>query len=164
MLYDSNDGNDRVLIFSTRRNLSLLAQSRNWYADGTFKTTPMLFQQLYTIHGILNNNVLPAVFALLPSKSENTYNKVFEQLMLLEPNLHPSSIMTDFESAAINGFRNFFPAADQRGCFFHFNQAIYRNIQVYNFIKNSRFLTLSVAALCRLTDFNNDMKQMLNSL
>lgn len=50
-LAEFGQGNNRCLIFSTRTNLQLLSQSRHWYADGTFKTAPMLFEQLYTIHG-----------------------------------------------------------------------------------------------------------------
>lgn len=38
LLYDSGAGtDDRVLVFSTRRNLELLSRSRVWFLDGTFK-------------------------------------------------------------------------------------------------------------------------------
>lgn len=50
-LAEFGQGNNRGLIFSTRANLQMLSRSRHWYADGTFKTAPMLFEQLYTIHG-----------------------------------------------------------------------------------------------------------------
>lgn len=53
LLFDSGPEVDRVLIFSTRNNLRMLRQSRHWYADGTFKTVPNLFGQMYTIHGIV---------------------------------------------------------------------------------------------------------------
>lgn len=52
LLYDSGPGNNRIIIFATEQNLRMLAQSRHWFADGTFKTAPPLFEQLYTIHGI----------------------------------------------------------------------------------------------------------------
>lgn len=58
LLYDSGVGDvNRMLIFSTSRNIGLLASSNHWYADGTFKTVPLIFEQLYTIHGIKNNCV-----------------------------------------------------------------------------------------------------------
>lgn len=129
LLYDNGKINDRILIFSIRRNLRLLAASQHWYMDGTFKTAPALFEQLYTIHGIRFNNVIPAVFALLPNKSELTYSHLFDQLKILEPTVAPQSIMTDFELSAINAIGNHFPNANRRGCFFHFNQSIYRHIQ-----------------------------------
>lgn len=44
LLFDSGAEENRILIFPTRRNLLFLAQSENCYADGTFKTMPLLFQ------------------------------------------------------------------------------------------------------------------------
>ena len=52
LLHDSGPGDKRMLIFSTTRNLELLEQCPHWYADGTFKTSPPLFTQVYTIHAI----------------------------------------------------------------------------------------------------------------
>ena len=40
LLHDSRDARDidgRVIVFGTRRNLELLATSKVWYLDGTFK-------------------------------------------------------------------------------------------------------------------------------
>lgn len=84
---------------------------------------------MYTVHGIQNNSVIPAVFALLPNKTEETYSRLFAQLKILEPQLAPTSIMTDFEQAAINAMRVQFPGVQHRGCFFHFCQCIWRKIQ-----------------------------------
>jgi hypothetical protein len=69
LLYDSGEGDKRTLIFSTHRNLQLLARSQHWYADGTFKTVPPLFAQLYTIHGLIQSNIVPAVFVLMSEKN-----------------------------------------------------------------------------------------------
>jgi hypothetical protein len=132
LLFDSGPSEDRLLIFSTRRNLQLLAQCEHWYADGTFKTAPPLFSQLYTIHGVKYNNVLPSVFVLMPSKTERAYERVFTALTSLEPSLWPASIMTDFELASINAFQHSFPTAIHRGCFFHLGQCIWRKIQAHH--------------------------------
>jgi hypothetical protein len=131
LLFDSGENAERILIFGTRRNLAMLALSQHWYADGTFKTVPLIFEQLYTIHGIRSNTVIPAVFALLPNKTQDTYERLFAQLKQLEPALAPQSVMTDFERAAINAMHAEFPETQHRGCFFHFNQCIYRKIQEY---------------------------------
>jgi hypothetical protein len=37
--------------------------------------------------------------------------------------------MSDFEIASRNAFHVAFPQAKQKGCFFHFTQSLYRNIQ-----------------------------------
>ncbi len=65
----------------------------------------------------------------MPNRRENTYERVFEAIKNLEPSLNPDSIMTDFEKAAINAFTSSFPSSNQRGCFFHFTQCIWRKIQ-----------------------------------
>jgi hypothetical protein len=46
----------------------------------TFKTAPELFYQIYTIHALVDNNILPCVYALLPNKTEQTYYEMFQQL------------------------------------------------------------------------------------
>jgi len=75
------------------------------------------------------NNSIPAVYALLPNKQEETYRRFFAQLKILQPRLQPETIMTDFERAAINGFMAEFPQARQRGCFFHLGQCFWRKVQ-----------------------------------
>ncbi|RWS08330.1 hypothetical protein B4U80_10400, partial [Leptotrombidium deliense] len=66
LFYDSGPGQDRIIVFATTKSVDLLSRSDHWYADGTFKTSPLLFQQIYTIHGIQNLEVIPALYALLP--------------------------------------------------------------------------------------------------
>lgn len=127
--FDSGPQDNRMLIFSTKRNLQLLARSEHWYADGTFKTVPLLFYQLYTIHGFKDKTSLPLVYALLPNKSEETYVCLLQQLKVLEPAMSPQSITIDFEMAMMKACRRVFPDALQRGCFFHFSQCIFRSIQ-----------------------------------
>ena len=127
MLFDSQD-TERIIIFSTSNNLKLLKEGDNWYADGTFKTVPKLFNQLYTIHGLKENTVIPLVYILMESRTQNIYEKVFETLKNFGP-FNPKTILTDFEFAALNAFKKSFPNANQRGCFFHFSQCIWRKIQ-----------------------------------
>ncbi|KAF7693711.1 hypothetical protein CDIK_2156 [Cucumispora dikerogammari] len=79
LLHDSTNGDDRVLIFSTEKNLEFLARSPDWYANSTFKTVPRLFYQLYTIHGVSQNRAIPAVFALLAGKTSRIYLQLFNQ-------------------------------------------------------------------------------------
>lgn len=129
LLFDSGNISTRMLIFGTKRNLLLLSQNREWYSDGTFKTCPKLFAQLYTIHIIRNNKSIPLVYALLPNKNQSTYTELFTKLKELEPTLNPISIMTDLEKAAINAFKLIFPEICIRLCYFHFKQCLYRKLQ-----------------------------------
>ncbi|RNA07460.1 hypothetical protein BpHYR1_050795 [Brachionus plicatilis] len=62
----------RKLIFTTEDNLRLLEKYRDWFCDGTFDISPVLFTQLSTIHIILNNKDLLLVYAMLPNKEQTT--------------------------------------------------------------------------------------------
>src|SRR5205823_8963479 len=104
---------------------------------GTFKTVPVLFQQMYTIHapvgGESNARVLPMVYALMTGKSEECYTLLFQELISLSEEadliLNPSLVLTDFEQAAINAAQNEFPDSVHKGCFFHLCQNVWRKIQ-----------------------------------
>lgn len=53
LLYDSDDDSDyegqgRILVFSSRRNLELLARSEVWFMDGTFKVTTLQLLSIFT--------------------------------------------------------------------------------------------------------------------
>lgn len=43
---------DRVLMFSSSRQLQILFDSQIIFCDGTFACSPPQFQQIYTIHGV----------------------------------------------------------------------------------------------------------------
>ncbi len=130
LLHDSGNTLDRILIFSTNRNLDLMSQCSHWFADGTFKASHPLFSQVYTIHAVKHSNVIPTVVVLMPNKSEGTYTRVLNALKNLNANLNPTwNLKPDFEQAAIKAFRKAFPGSTQRGCFFHLSQCIYRQIQ-----------------------------------
>ena len=129
MMYDSGPGDgNRIIVFATEENIELLAHSPTWFMDGTFKTAPELFFQLYTIHSCSNDRVIPCVYALLPNKQQTTYARFFD-VLLDDDHLQPQTVMVDFEIAVLNAVRGSFPNSALKGCFFHFCQAIYRKVQ-----------------------------------
>ena len=85
---------------------------------------------MYTIHTPIgaedNSKILLLVYALMIRKSEEQYRWLFEYLIeFAEENnvqLKPSSIITNFELAAINISHCKFPNANNKGCFFHLSQ------------------------------------------
>lgn len=126
LLYDNYDSKNRILIFSTTKNLELMVKCHHWLADGTFSTVPARFTQLYTIHCVLHSNIVPTVYALLQNKNENTYTLMFKTLKYLEPRLLPNMITFDFERTAIRAAKSCFPEILIRGCHFHMSQSIWR--------------------------------------
>ena len=91
---------------------------------------------MYTIHAPIggeNSRILPLVYSLITSKSEEIYKNLFEELIEFAAEndiiLQPSTILTDFELASINASRQIFPNVENKGCFFHLGQSGWRKIQ-----------------------------------
>jgi hypothetical protein len=94
VLKDSGaDDPERIIMFSTARNLSCLVepetvneggpnsrQIREWFIDGTFNIAPALFTQMFTFQKVKNGYNLPLVYALLTDKKSNTYRRMFDYL------------------------------------------------------------------------------------
>ena len=60
LLYDCGAADaERFLIFGTQTNLQMLQSSMCWLADGTLKTAPALFAQVYVVHGLGSLLVTP---------------------------------------------------------------------------------------------------------
>ena len=84
LLHDSLNEVDgsRIIIFSTQKNLDLLARCKKLMSDGTFSTAPTRhFNQLYTIHGETIETSLdkkpvvhPLVYALLNMIATRFFN------------------------------------------------------------------------------------------
>ncbi|KII62285.1 hypothetical protein RF11_07566 [Thelohanellus kitauei] len=55
----------RIIIFCTDRGKQLMSRSNRVFFDGTFKTVPEIFYQLFTIHCDISGNVLPCAFVLM---------------------------------------------------------------------------------------------------
>jgi hypothetical protein len=132
ILYDSGIGDaNRIIIFGTQANLDMLKTSNHWYGDGTFKTCPSLFDQIYTIHAHLpvSHTITPLLYVLMPNKEQSTYVRALTEIKNLLGDFTPETIMMDFEKAAQNAFSQVFEGIIIRGCFFHFSQCLWRKIQ-----------------------------------
>lgn len=133
--YDSgmNDP-DRILLFASDQALTYLARSRIILCDGTFKTVPDIFYQLYTMHGEVLQYVYPFVYCLCSRKTKETYKIIISRVKLLctqlpQPmQLNPQYVMTDMEAAVIEALKEELPDAILKVCLFHFNQAIWRRV------------------------------------
>ena len=104
-----------------------MARSRMWYLDGTFKSRPLLFAQLYCVHYDYQDHVIPGVFVLMSDKTQRSYTDVFMHIRNEMPERHrtgPGSFSTDFEIAAANGFKEIFSSSNEAFCFFHFAQSM----------------------------------------
>jgi hypothetical protein len=72
------------------------------------------FYQMFTLHALLVNTVIPVVYRLLIGKSAADYNQFFEKI-LDQDTFEPMSIMTDFEQTTIKSVKEMFPNVLQKG-------------------------------------------------
>lgn len=128
-LHDNFEINNRIIIFCSDQGLNLLTSQKEWFCDGTFKTVPSHFQQLYTIHVKIHESVLPVAYILTSSKTFICYSQIIAILRIYNYHLNPERIVMDFEIAALNAFSANFPNATINGCYFHLSQCMWRKIQ-----------------------------------
>ncbi|CAF3046448.1 unnamed protein product, partial [Rotaria sp. Silwood2] len=124
--FNSGPIDQRILIFSTKRQLKILENANYIYLVGTFSVVPELYFQLYIIHATYLSHILPVVYILLPGKKQRLYKEMFQQIKNLISNFDPSNIMIDYERATINEIKKQFPSSKLSGCFFHLCQNVYR--------------------------------------
>ncbi|CAG7729210.1 unnamed protein product, partial [Allacma fusca] len=110
LLVDEGRDSSRMIMLGTKENLVHLYSSNQIFADGTFKSCPLLFSQFFTIHGVVHGKVFPLVYVLLKNKEERTYLRMLE---VLKSNVSqdPATVTTDFEQALINAFTQKFPTS-----------------------------------------------------
>jgi hypothetical protein len=129
ILYDA-PGEDRLIVFSTIQNIQNLSLSSVWMCDGTFKSCPKGFEQIYTVHAVCDGWVHPFVYALLPNRKMATYAKLLNVITstVRGVNVTPEVIICDFEQAFIKAVAEVLPTTDVQGCLYHLSQSIGRNL------------------------------------
>lgn len=151
---DHTYDNNRILIYTTEKNLKILKRCPILQSDGTFDTVPLIFQQLYTVHGRYENNLIPLVYVLTTEKSKQAYSHVLEFLKSAKRGLNPSVMIIDFELAYIRAFEDSFPDCSIHGCYFHHTQCIWRCIQgngLQHKYQNDEEFALEVRKLTAIT-------------
>ena len=153
-------GDERILIFASPEQLQILQTSIDFLVDGTFKVVPEVFYQLYIVHAVYRQHVVPVIYALLKRKNDDTYQRMVEEIIKVAPDWSPTTVMMDFEQASINAFQRLFPSVTLSGCYFHLRQSIHRKIQVGN---NFKVIIKIMTYLCRALAFKRNTKAMRRS-
>ena len=77
LIFDSGVGDqERIFIFASEIGLQSLAESKHWYADGTFRTCPEIIFQLHTVHVQKLDSIFPCFLFI----TEQNGNKVYENI------------------------------------------------------------------------------------
>lgn len=105
---------------------ALANPGRSLVIDATFRVVPRQFQQLLVVFLETNGTVLPAFFVLMERKTRCLYEAVFAEISRRIP--APASVMSDWETALRRAAAVIWPAAQQRGCWFHYSKAVLRQV------------------------------------
>ena len=127
--------NPCFISFGTLESLRMLCTADHLFLDGTFKSCPAPFCQLYTIHirSSVLRSTIPVLCSLLPNKTKLTYISFFNEVRNVAIKndliLNPKFITIDFEQDAINALKHVFPNVTIKGCNFHYNQCLFKKLQ-----------------------------------
>ncbi|CAF3122750.1 unnamed protein product [Rotaria sp. Silwood2] len=110
LLADHNSSQfDRILIFSSNRQLEIFFNSEVIFCDGTFASSPPHFPQIYTMHAVYEDETIPCVVTLCTHKNTETYNVIIDELKLAAEQMNqqfiPSLIRSDYESGFIEAVK-----------------------------------------------------------
>ena len=118
-----------MLIFMSPWGRNHLKTGTVLMIDGTFKTSPDPFAQIYVgmAHNGESYQALPCFYALLPDKNQTTYARMFEfindkldDLNDTENDCTIKTVMSDYEASVICAVREVWPDLNRCGCSFHF--------------------------------------------
>ena len=125
-----HDKNIVVAVFATERKTKTLSECSAILCDGFFKSCPRPFCQLFSIHGLKISRKIPLIWAFADGKTTAHYRKIFQVVKSkIGENWGPAQLISDFERAIIAAVEMEFPHSSHKWCYFHFTQAIYRQIQ-----------------------------------
>ncbi|GMF37841.1 unnamed protein product [Phytophthora fragariaefolia] len=102
------------------------------FVDGTFRCVPQPFYQCVVImvHDQASDCFLPAFYVLCSSKESGMYCNVIDHVIqATDQKLNPAKVICDFESGLIKAMLTQFPDAKVSGCYFHFKQALGRQMK-----------------------------------
>ena len=110
LLHDSGFEERRNLIFGTKTNTEMLELAPIWLADGTFKTAPILFEQVYVIHALrggpepFENGHLCQSICIVTKKTQDMYMRMWEVIQQLCPGAQPTHMSMDFRELSVSQF------------------------------------------------------------
>lgn len=67
-----NGQQDGAVIFASDLQIRTLGACSVLYCDGTFKSCPLPFKQMYVVHGLFHGRRIPLGFVLLKKKTQGT--------------------------------------------------------------------------------------------
>ena len=97
-------------------SLEFFKPAHRFMSDGTFKVVPEIFYQLYIIHAVCRDHIIPTSYALLGRKDASTYERLLNEILKFVPEWMPVSMMIDYEKVCVNAYQSVFPDTQLSDC------------------------------------------------
>jgi hypothetical protein len=142
LLFDSgpaegplSDRPKRLMIYTFKEGLDILARCSTIHADATFSSTPKPFRQTFVVSPRLESGrgsrAVPVAWALMTHRRECDYARIWAELKKAAGGAwKPKLLISDFERAIPSSFMQTFEVGGEetaiQACYFHFRQSIIR--------------------------------------
>ena len=124
----------KAIVFPPAPTLKILSENHHWNANGTFRTWPALFTQVYYIHVFDEYNIKPVVYVCCEDKFQAGYDYLFRSSVGYAAEkkivLNPKSILIDFKQVVAKAINDVFLQTSVKACHFHFAQNVRRRIKI----------------------------------
>ena len=136
--------------------IGYIEDTQELFGDGTFRSCPKEFYQIYTIIAHKNGNYIPVAFFLLPGKSMEIYIAMFQMFQKIYFQVNGAQILNkilhlDFEKAAHDAAKNTLTGITVKGCLFHLKQNWFRKIQELGLASDYKDPESEVGTFLKLT-------------
>jgi hypothetical protein len=121
------ENGEKILLFFSDFAINYAKKSKTFLIDGTFKSVPRQYYQLLTIHTHIYGKTIPTIFALLSSKTEKIYLRLFK--LVKSTGINMDRVVIDLELALKNALEKTFNPIEILFCNFHFVQCLWRRLQ-----------------------------------
>lgn len=128
LIGDDTKDEERVIVFGTIKGLELLVSSEIVLSDGTFRSAPQHFMQLYCVHATVScegqGHTVPALYCLLTRKNATAYKMMLDIIIeacrvRLNKIFSPKMWMIDFKAAVVLAIREKLVHTRLHFCWFH---------------------------------------------
>lgn len=123
-----------IAVFATEDNIRKLQRCGTVYMDATFKSCPRPYKQVFTVLGDVHGFIVPLVHVLMIQRTTGHYRQVFHCVKstmrrVTHHHWRPQKVICDFEQALITALETELTRTRVCGCYFHFNQALWKRVQ-----------------------------------
>ncbi|KAI3421228.1 hypothetical protein GPALN_016376 [Globodera pallida] len=125
----------RILVFGRASAAEWCDQMQHIYADGTFSISQPFFTQLYVFLSRHGEWVFPVCYVLLTTKTQTTYERMFDLLQRCWPTFKPRTASIDCEQAMVGALMDRHPQCSIHFGLFHVVRSMKKQLAEQNLLQ-----------------------------